>query len=315
MNGKKEKLSYAEGVTPKLLACGEFVCIEVGEEDFKDRLGQMECCLVGWWEEASSPILELEAVRRWVISSWMPKGRLNLVRLDRKLLLFKLETLSKADRVLKFGRWSLRGYPLQLERWNQNLCCVQSTDWGKEVWVKVVGLPVHLWNRKVLKKIGNECGGFIAMDEDTTSLVELLWARILVKCKGKDTPKTAEVRAGSISYLLQLWWEFPSELRFVRPQSKTVKQKRKGPKEDRDVIKEKLTRLAAQIMRGHSRQGLGSVGSSSKSVDLLEERVPDKGGLVGAVSPTKVDREEPIPLGPPMSAHLGTPSYFDGLDV
>ena len=74
MNGKKQKQSYAEVVTLNSLACGESVIIEVGEEDFKDRLGQMECCLVGWWEEASFPILELEAVRKWAISSWMPKG-------------------------------------------------------------------------------------------------------------------------------------------------------------------------------------------------------------------------------------------------
>ena len=105
-----------------------------------------------------------------------------------------------------------------------------------------MGLPVHLWNQNVLKKIGDECGGFITVDEDTSSLVELLWARILVKCKGRDTPKTAEVRAGSRSYLLRLWWELPPELGFVRPQSKTMKQTRKGPKEDGDVIKEKLTR-------------------------------------------------------------------------
>ena len=77
-------------VNPIFVVGREFVCIEVGEEDFKDRLGQMECCLVGRWEEALSPILELEAIRKWTISSWMPKGRLNLVRLGRKLLLFEV---------------------------------------------------------------------------------------------------------------------------------------------------------------------------------------------------------------------------------
>ena len=83
---------------------------------------------MGWWEEASSPILELEAVRKWAISSWMPKGRLNMVRLGKKLLLFKFETPSEADLVLKFGRWSLWGYLLHLERWNLNLGCVWSKD-------------------------------------------------------------------------------------------------------------------------------------------------------------------------------------------
>ena len=74
------------------------------------------------------------------------------------------------------------------------------------------------------------------------------------------------------------------------------------------MIKEKLTRSTAQIMRGHSGKGLGSVGSSNKPIDMLEEPVSNMGGIVG------VDREEHIPYGPPMLAHLGTPS-FDGLDV
>ena len=77
------------------------------------------------------------------------------------------------------------------------LGCVQSKDLGKEVWVRVVGLLVHLWSRNVLNKIGDECGGFITVDGVTTSLVEFLWAMILVKCKGKDTPKIVVVRAGS----------------------------------------------------------------------------------------------------------------------
>ena len=162
----------------------------------------------------------------------MPKGRLNLVRLSRKILLFEFENPSEADRVLKFGRWSLRGYLLHLERWNQDLGCVRSKDLGKEVCVRVVSLPVHLWSRNVLKKIDNECGVFIAVDEDTTSLAELLWARILVKYKGRDTPKIVEVRAGSRSFLLQLWWEFPPKLGSIRAESRTVKQKRKRLKED-----------------------------------------------------------------------------------
>ena len=67
-------------------------------------------------------------------------------------------------------------------------------------------------------------------------------------------------------------------------------------------------------MRGHSGQGLWSVGSSSNSIDPLVEPVPNKGGLVGAVSLTEVDREEPIPFDPVMSVQLGIGS-FDDLDV
>ena len=39
MSGRKEKCSYAGVVTPISFTVGEFVCIEMGEGDFKDRLG------------------------------------------------------------------------------------------------------------------------------------------------------------------------------------------------------------------------------------------------------------------------------------
>ena len=82
--------------------------------------------------------------------------------------------------------------------------------------------------------------------------------------------------------MLQLWWEIPPKLGFARAESKTVKQKGKGPKEDDeclpgmranaipkkktppqtvgktegDMTKEALTRSTAQITRGI--QGTGS---------------------------------------------------------
>ena len=38
-----------------------------------------------------------------------------------------------------------------------------------------------LWCWKILKKIGDACGGFMAVDEDTMMLSELSWARILMR--------------------------------------------------------------------------------------------------------------------------------------
>ena len=39
--------------------------------------------------------------------------------------------------------------------------------------MRVVGLPLHMCSREEFKRIGDGCGGFIAVDEDTTSLTEL----------------------------------------------------------------------------------------------------------------------------------------------
>ena len=45
--------------------------------------------------------------------------------------------------------------------------CLWNGRQAKEVWVEVVGLPLHLWSREVFKSIGESCGGFIVVDEET----------------------------------------------------------------------------------------------------------------------------------------------------
>ena len=46
--------------------------------------------------------------------------------------------------------------------------CFWSGSHAKEVWVKVAGLPLHLWSRDVFKRIGESYGGFLAVDDETT---------------------------------------------------------------------------------------------------------------------------------------------------
>ena len=45
--------------------------------------------------------------------------------------------------------------------------CSSQGNSEEKAWVRVVGLPVHLWSRKIMEKIGDACGGFLAVDEDT----------------------------------------------------------------------------------------------------------------------------------------------------
>ena len=66
--------------------------------------------------------------------------------------------------------------------------------------MRVVGLPVHLWSRKILEKIRDACGGFLVIDEDTDMLTELCWARVLVKLGKSKPPKTVEVMVGETRF-------------------------------------------------------------------------------------------------------------------
>ncbi|RVW49309.1 hypothetical protein CK203_073238 [Vitis vinifera] len=96
-----------------------------------------------------------------------------------------------------------------MERWHPEVGCFCNGAFASEVWVRVVGLPLHLWNREVFKLIGDGCGGFIAVDNKTESMAELQWARMLVKSAGRDTPSSVQIVDEMGCFSVQLWWESP----------------------------------------------------------------------------------------------------------
>lgn len=67
-----------------------------------------------------------------------------------------------------------------------------------------MGHPLHLWSKELIKKIGNVCGGFIVVDEDTACMTNLQWARILVKSVGKILPRELHVVIGNNSFSFKL---------------------------------------------------------------------------------------------------------------
>ena len=93
--------------------------------------------------------------------------------LGRGLFLFEFETPSEIERVLGRGKISIKETFLTLDRWNPKVGCLCKDSFANEAWVRVVGLPLHLWSREVFKRIDDGCGGFVAVDEDIDSLTEL----------------------------------------------------------------------------------------------------------------------------------------------
>ena len=83
----------------------------------------------------------------------------------------------------------------------------------REAWVRIVGLPISLWDRAILRRIGEECGGFLDIDAKTEKMEELQWVRILVKLNGEKIPNTVEIWVENMRYSLSLWWETMPTLR------------------------------------------------------------------------------------------------------
>ncbi|RVW91507.1 hypothetical protein CK203_046178 [Vitis vinifera] len=121
---------------------------------------------------------------------------LKISRLGGALVLFEFEDKVDAEWVLLRGSRRLQRREFFLQKWDLKWVVAEIGSHPKDVWVKVVGLPLHLWSREVFKSIGERCGGFIAVDEDTAFFSELQWARILVKAPGKIKQGTLQVIAG-----------------------------------------------------------------------------------------------------------------------
>lgn len=73
--------------------------------------------------------------------------------------LFTLPSVEEAQRVLK-GSWSFGERKVELDWWSPIGGCVKQGEVCSEVWVRVLGLPLHLWDSDVFREIENFCGGF-----------------------------------------------------------------------------------------------------------------------------------------------------------
>ena len=94
----------------------------------------------------------------------------------------------------------------------------------------MVGLPLHLWTTEILRKLGDVCGGFVAVDEVTEMKKEVKWARLLIKLSGKVRPSAVNILEGPRAYELQIWWEIPPWVTGVFPVVSRFGGK--NPKED-----------------------------------------------------------------------------------
>ncbi|KAJ9685080.1 hypothetical protein PVL29_017204 [Vitis rotundifolia] len=190
---------------------------------------------------------------------WGLKGNLGLAKLERGKALMEFELLAEAEKVLKLGKISVGGFSMRLEKWSRETGCQMEGERKGEAWVRIVGLPVLLWDQAILRRVGEECGGFLAIDSQTEKMEELQWARILVKIKGKELPNAVEIWVEEECYTLTLWWE-------VRPILKSSPAGKKGKitGTEGEVEGERATRTDKRVRLG---EGVSSLDALLQPVD------------------------------------------------
>ena len=193
------------------------IVVKAKREETIGLLQKLECCVVASWKNSSGGE-DLEKLGQFWAKSWDLRGNLGLAKLEKERVLLEFEELEEARRVVSSGNRSMGGVQVGLEFWNPRSGCWAEEEERKEVWVRIVGLPISLWNPVILKRVGDECGGYIIVDEQTKTMGELQWARILVKSRGECRPSVLEIEVEEEIYVMSLWWECRPVLRRNRRQ-------------------------------------------------------------------------------------------------
>ena len=210
------------------------VWVDVGDCIHGKALGSLEFCLVGRWKTQPMPYPRSGELEAWLRVAWRLNEDLMLTFLKEDLMLLKFKSTEEARWVIESGRRCFGGGRLQLDWWSPETGCIRSRSLMQETWIRVIGLPLHLWTPEILRKIGDVCGGFVNVDKESEMKMELKWVRMLIKSEGKARPSTVNILEGPRSYELQIWWEIPPWVVEVYPAGTRVTEKL--PMEEDDAV-------------------------------------------------------------------------------
>ena len=182
----------------------EEVWIEVGNEAYTSKLKDLSRFLVGRWDAEDEKGPDLRVVEIWANTQWSFCGKVRVAALRDALFLFEFSNRGDAQRVLQEGSRLLKGVRLSLDWWAPTMGCSR-VEFQRDVsWVRIPGLPLQFWCMEFFRRVGDACGGFVDVDEETKKSRYRRGARILVKNNGKEVPGRLEVIAGFASFSIPL---------------------------------------------------------------------------------------------------------------
>ena len=126
------------------------VWVDVGDCVYGKALGSLQFCLIGKWKTKPEPYPTIEELESWFRDAWRLNEEVMLAVLNEDLLFLEFNSPEKAKWVLELGRRSFKGGVLQLDWWSPKAGCIRRKGLVQEVWIRVVGLPLHLWTPEIL---------------------------------------------------------------------------------------------------------------------------------------------------------------------
>lgn len=94
---------------------------------------------------------------------------------------------------------------LVFHRWFPLSGMKMDTGWWSSFWIRLRAFPFHLWKEDVFATIAEKCGGLRRVDENTSSLKDLRWARIqTLKTDFRKIPGWCSCRMESLDTMCTL---------------------------------------------------------------------------------------------------------------
>ena len=241
------------------------IWLDISECILKGDLGLLKYGVVESWKSQPATDLLLTEVEAWAKRAWRLKGRIVIHPLNHNLFFLGFDSSEEAIWVMENGSRIFRGGVMQLEWWTPSTGCTGRKGQEPEAWIRVVGLPLHLWTGEILKKVGDSCGGFVALDEETALKTDLHWARILVKMNSIGKPSSVNLLARARSYELQIWWEIQPTVAKVFPRSSRTSgtPAKSGEEDDRKARANRRVRTKWAVMSHTSQEEHSEVGHLS----------------------------------------------------
>ncbi|XP_058746634.1 uncharacterized protein LOC131619563 [Vicia villosa] len=172
-----------EFVAPQLIN-GE-VQVAIKEEDIIDELKYWESALIMY---VIGSDLSMNMVKHFMMKNWNFVKMPDMFYNDEGYFILHFHSYDDKELVFMKGPYTIRNMLMLLRDWSPDFDLKRDMLRTLPIWVKLPHLPLYLWGKKSLSKIGSALGNPLVTDECTTNRLRVSYARIVVEIDITQTP-------------------------------------------------------------------------------------------------------------------------------
>ncbi|KAF7843712.1 reverse transcriptase [Senna tora] len=133
-------------------------------------------------------IMDINNLQRRLQLIWKLKGLCSLLELGQGYFLLSFNLSEDRWKALLHGPCLTNGCLLSIRIWTPCFSPIGNLDAFSPVWIRLEGLPLEFYNKKLLVQIRNSLGTFLGLDSDTHNIRKARYARLCILLNVSKTP-------------------------------------------------------------------------------------------------------------------------------